>query len=282
MNIRTFGARARWCQLPRIDFALKGLGHDVGPMTNPDIIFIANPPYDKPLKDDYDINPISIRADVRIHNVLDIPEQHIESGAFNVKSFTESLKKADIITCISDVVKKQIEYYCDLESYVIDFPIKDLMFCDSQKDVEFMFVGRSEDKNKRYYLFYELIKELSQYRNVPFIDINPQKYVSDQLLNESYNRSKFVIMPSKFEGLGLPALEALAVGTVPIVCRDNPNAILVPQFCVTEPDSLYEKYIELLDDYCSIENHIRQFVMPYIQYKYNKFTVAQNILNLVK
>jgi glycosyltransferase involved in cell wall biosynthesis len=76
--------------------------------------------------------------------------------------------------------------------------------------------------------------------------------VSDEELRDAYRRARLFVMPSKYEGLGLVALEAMACGT-PVVGLDVPGLrdlrdtgiSLVP---AGDQQALHEKVSQLLSD----------------------------------
>ena len=47
--------------------------------------------------------------------------------------------------------------------------------------------------------------------------------VTSSQLNELYNQSKAVLLPSKVEGIGLSMIEGAMAGAIPITCNDNPT-----------------------------------------------------------
>ena len=74
-------------------------------------------------------------------------------------------------------------------------------------------------------------------------------YVADDELPRLYARARLLLMPSLYEGFGLPVLEAMASGT-PVVAA---NRAALPETCgdaalVVEPDDLAEAALEALDD----------------------------------
>ncbi len=93
-----------------------------------------------------------------------------------------------------------------------------------------------------------LAQELGLGPRVAFLE----KISRDQLILE-YNKAEVVVMPSLFEGFGLPALEAMATGTALIASRAGalPEVVGEEGGVLFEPGNdreLAEKIIQLLDD----------------------------------
>ena len=62
--------------------------------------------------------------------------------------------------------------------------------------------------------------------------------VSDDELNRLYNSSKYVLLPSKNEGIGLSMIEGMICGAIPITCSDNLTAKeFSPSDFICEPNS---------------------------------------------
>jgi glycosyltransferase involved in cell wall biosynthesis len=77
-------------------------------------------------------------------------------------------------------------------------------------------------------------------------------YVADATLIDLYRTAALFIFPSKHEGFGLPALEAMACGAV-VIGADNtsiPEVIGCPEamFDAASPDSIAAKIAQVLDD----------------------------------
>jgi glycosyltransferase involved in cell wall biosynthesis len=80
-------------------------------------------------------------------------------------------------------------------------------------------------------------------------DIRALGYVPDDELPSLYARARVLLMPSLYEGFGLPVLEAMASGT-PVVAA---NRGALPETCgdaalVVEPDEFAEAALEALDN----------------------------------
>ena len=77
-------------------------------------------------------------------------------------------------------------------------------------------------------------------------------FVSDDLLNALYRAAEVVWMPSRYEGFGLPVLEAMACGT-PVLASNAASlpeisgdaALLAP---VDDPDAHVDALVGMLED----------------------------------
>ena len=152
-----------------------------------------------------------------------------------------------------------------------------------KREINCLYVGRSYDPNKRF----DLLQNIEKYVVGPTGASGGENYlglVNDISLNQLYNSTKIVALPSKFEGLGLPALEAMVCGAVPLVCSDNPNSNLCPEFCICEPtiESVTKKYQELSNNFSEYQKIILERYSNQINYKFSKFSVAKNIIELYK
>jgi len=79
-------------------------------------------------------------------------------------------------------------------------------------DLEFLIVGRAGWKNEE---IFQLIKDLGLDKKVKFVG-----FVEDEDLPYFYNAAKVLVYLSKYEGFGLPPLEALACG-IPVLAGEN-------------------------------------------------------------
>jgi|TARA_R100000084_G_scaffold85123_2_gene40190 glycosyltransferase involved in cell wall biosynthesis len=275
-KVKLYGAKEYWCQIPRIAEGFKGIGHEV--VTGDDYDFVYANNFDYSGVDSEHKDSALCNSGFKIFNVLDIPP-HIPD--FPIERLKEELSQADIVTCISDPVKEQLREI-GVSAPVIWNPIKDVFFDSSMKrEINCLYVGRCSDPNKRF----DLLQNIEKYVVGPTGGSTSGNYlglVNDVSLNQLYNSAKIVALPSKFEGLGLPALEAMAAGAVPLVCKDNPNSSLCPDFCVAEPtvESVTSTYNSLINHFTHYQSVIVDEWTPWVQQKFSKFSIAENIVEL--
>jgi len=284
-TIKTFGWRnATLDQISRIDQGLKALGCSFVE-ESPDIVYANNDMYDDIL--DYAKN--QKKKPFIILNVLDL---QIGNPAYNLKKVKEQLHQADVITCISKTVEKQINEVLNLDAEVIYNPVKDIKHDPRVgKSIPFLYVGRANDPRKRFSLIKETFKNHEEINQTLVIcgSENPNfgiytGILSDEDLDLLYNSCKFLLLPSSFEGLGLPMIEAMLAGSIPITCSDNPTAVeLCPKefICDPNPKSFMAKLIELNKNYTEFQKISIEYAEKY-KVLMNKNTVAQNIIDIYK
>jgi len=227
-----------------------------------------------------------------IFNVLDIPWHMPNIEQQTRLLVSQFLMQADFVSTISLKVKKDLSKFFKKNIHVIYNPTRDVYHDEKiLKNNTFLFVGRANDPIKRFNLVRDTIDKIEN--GIKKIKIcgaeNPHfgdylGYVSDQELNNLYNSTKFVLLPSKAEGIGLPMIEALICGALPITCSDNETAkeFLPPDFiCEPESDAIL-KHIDKLDNEYSIKRKLAfQFGEKYKK-KFNKISVAKNIRNIIE
>jgi glycosyltransferase involved in cell wall biosynthesis len=134
-------------------------------------------------------------------------------------------------------------------------------------------VGKDLSKLKTY------VRDFSLEKHVEFMG-----YISDDRLNEWYNRVQCVVVPSMFEGFGLTAIEAMAAGTSVIatkvdslktIVEDGTTGILVDYGDV---DGLSEKIIYLLNNKARREE-LRRGALEKVNTVYNWNSIMQNNMN---
>ena len=283
--ISILGADGYVCQIPRIKEGMEMLGHILS-KESPDIIYSNDPRgYDEALK-----LKKKYPSSYLILNLLDIP-WHLP----NISKQTELLvkhylQKADSVTTISYKVKKDLAEFYDKTIQVIYNPIKDVYFDEKiKKNNTFFYVGRAGDPIKRFDLVRESLSKIKEgEKNLRVCGTEDPKFgnylgvIKDQELNKIYNSSKYVLLPSKAEGLGLPMIEAMICGSIPITCSDNLTAkefSPVDFICEPNAQSIVNKVEELEKNYNKKREISLKFGNKY-KLQFDKKSIAKNIINI--
>ena len=283
--ISILGADGYVCQIPRIKEGMEMLGHILS-KESPDIIYSNDPRgYDEALK-----LKKKYPSSYLILNLLDIP-WHLP----NISKQTELLvkhylQKADSVTTISYKVKKDLAKFYDKTIQVIYNPIKDVYFDEKiKKNNTFFYVGRAGDPIKRFDLVRESLSKIKEGdKNLRVCGTEDPKFgnylgvIKDQELNKIYNSSKYVLLPSKAEGLGLPMIEAMICGSIPITCSDNLTAkefSPVDFICEPNAQSIVNKVEELEKNYNKKREISLKFGNKY-KLQFDKKSIAKNIINI--
>ena len=285
IKVSILGADGYVCQIPRIKEGMEALGHVLSE-ESPDLIYSNDPRgYNKAL-----LLKKKYPKAYLILNFLDMP-WHIS----NIQKQTELLVKnyflkADVITTISFKVKKDIGKFYDKEIHVIYNPIKDVYFDENiKKNNIFFYVGRASDPVKRFNLVREsLLKIKDGVKNTKICGSQNPNFgdylgiIKDQELNKLYNASKYVLLPSSAEGIGLPMIEGMICGAIPITCSDNLTAreFSPPDFiCEPYPQSIVNKIEELNKEYEAKRKIALEFGKKY-KIQFDKKNIAKNIINI--
>ena len=285
IKVSILGADGYVCQIPRIKEGMEALGHVLSE-ESPDLIYSNDPRgYNKAL-----LLKKKYPKAYLILNFLDMP-WHIS----NIQKQTELLVKnyflkADVITTISFKVKKDISKLYNKKIHVIYNPIKDVYFDENiKKNNIFFYVGRASDPIKRFNLVREsLLKIKDGVKNTKICGSQNPNFgdylgiIKDQELNKLYNASKYVLLPSSAEGIGLPMIEGMICGAIPITCSDNLTAreFSPPDFiCEPYPQSIVNKIEELNKEYEAKRKIALEFGKKY-KIQFDKKNIAKNIINI--
>ena len=285
IKVSILGADGYVCQIPRIKEGMEALGHVLSE-ESPDLIYSNDPRgYNKAL-----LLKKKYPKAYLILNFLDMP-WHIS----NIQKQTELLVKnyflkADVITTISFKVKKDISKLYNKKIHVIYNPIKDVYFDENiKKNNIFFYVGRASDPVKRFNLVREsLLKIKDGVKNTKICGSQNPNFgdylgiIKDQELNKLYNASKYVLLPSSAEGIGLPMIEGMICGAIPITCSDNLTAreFSPPEFiCEPYAQSIVNKIAELNKEYSIKRELALKFGKKY-KIQFDKISIAKNILNI--
>lgn len=250
MRICCLGSEGLETQVLRLRQGFKDLGHEiVDNYKGADLIYANDPQY---YSEDY--RKYNKGATI-IYCCLDVPPHllnpqkydlsrypvinHNWKRDFNVEELTNKLKQSDIIVTICDEVTWQIKNWCGLEAKTVYNPIKpiyNLNLHPYQKvrnnkgePYKYLMVGRNLDVNKRGLWVLSILQMLGESHSsiavvgsedIRFGDFYGQ--VNDQILNLFYNSIDYLFLLSGFKSIGLPALEAVCAGKIPIVTTDDP------------------------------------------------------------
>jgi len=285
IKISIFGADGYTCQMPRIKEAMQRLGHILSE-DSPEMIYSNDPTgYEKAM-----CLKKKFPSSFLIFNFLDVP-WHMPNVDKQTKLLVEHfLAKSDAVTAISYKVKKDLAKFLDKKIEVIYNPIKDVFYDESiKKNNTFLYVGRANDPVKRT----NLLKQAFSKTVNGIIDIkicgseDPGfgtylNVVSDQELNKLYNSSKYLLLPSKAEGLGLTMIEAMICGSLPIACSDNETAKeFLPKDFICEPNSqsILDKIEELNKEYDVKRKLALEYGKKY-KIQFDKMSIAKKILDI--
>ena len=227
-----------------------------------------------------------------IFNLLDIPwfmPNILSQTKMLVNTY---LNQADAITVLSQKVKKDLSQFSDREIHVIYNPVRDVYYDENiKKENQFLFVGRANDPVKRIDLVYKSLSKIDDgLKNLKICgEQNPGfgsylGYVSNNELNKLYNASKYVLLTSKAEGIGLPMIEAMICGSIPILCSNNETAKEFSPadfICDPDPQAIVKKINSLDKDYAEKRKKAIDLGKKY-EKMFDKISIAKNILNLKK
>lgn len=153
------------------------------------------------------------------------------------------MNKAKTVACVSEFTKGRCEFYYGKlakKCYVNYSGVSDNVFAYAkahpvmEKENKIVFVGNVKPHKGLMLLLdafskvtdgtvLKIIGERENFRMA--MDIDEEKYpnveftghISDDELFHEIASAKFLVLPSKYEGFGLPPLEALVLGTQPII-----------------------------------------------------------------
>ena len=284
MKISVFGMLP-FSQLIKEGF--KKLGHEIS-NEDPNLIYANDPRGYKEamlVKKNYKSVPL-------ILNLLDIP-WHMPNIEQQTKLLvSQFLMHADFVSTISKKVKKDLSKFFKENIHIVYNPVKDVFYDEKiLKNNTFLFVGRANDPIKRFNLIRDSVSKIENgIRKIKVCGAeNPNfgnylGYVSDDELNNLYNSTQFLLLPSKAEGIGLPMIEAMICGALPITCNDNETAkefLPLDFICAPNAGSILECIKKLEQDYEIKRKLAFKFGTEYKE-KFNKITIAKNILNIIK
>ena len=286
LKIALFGFDSYVGQLPRYREAFKELGYKLS-FDNPDIIYANDPTgYVDALK-----LKNKFQHSFLILHFLDVPWHFPNVHKQTLLLAKNYLLKADAIAANSEKVKKDLSQFVENKKIYVTYDIAKDVYLDEKikKNNMFLYVGRANDPIKRINLVKESInKILGAINNIKICGTENPSFgnylgvVQDDELNKLYNSSKFVLLPSKAEGIGLPMIESMICGSIPITCTDNLTAKeFSPLEFICEPNarSIVKKVEELEKEYDAKRKLALEYGKKY-KIQFDKINIAKNILNI--
>lgn len=223
---------------------------------------------------------------VKIFNLLNADINNPNWG--DGRDVRRQLLQADVPTTVSESTRKDIKNRIGVDCEVIYFPMKPVTQMNFFRTLDFLYVGRLFNKEKRFKIIPEIFKK-TKISSEKLIIVGPEDpgfghytgLVGDDQLNLIYNCSKYLFCPCEHEG-SMSMLEAVIADCFPLVCHDNEwvkEFGLTPFACDYDANSFInkirdieqntEKYVKILDE-----------LKPKIVEKFDVKSVAKRIINL--
>jgi glycosyltransferase involved in cell wall biosynthesis len=282
MKILSYGSRCITSQIDRIEDGFRSLGHLVNKMDmgSPDLIY-AN---------DIGSWDEAINAYMENQNakmlltILDLPF-HLPACSEQIERVKQVSEAGVPICTISQKVANDLEEHCGVDARVIYQPIKDIIYEGipwEDREIDYLILGRNHDHMKGHYqvtipVINELDGNFSKLHTIGDGIQGAQNYgnVTDEQLNVIYNNTKYVFCPSKFEGLGLPMIEAMAAKAIPILYHWHPTA---EEFFA--PDQIFECNDDIVKFILRDKSFDEIGYNSEFTEKFRKEEVAKNIINV--
>ena len=278
MNIKCFGYRGITSQVNRIEEGFEQLGFNTDHEQLPDLIYANDiSSWDEALKASQNW-PCEV-----ILNFLDLPVHLPVDAERQVQKVRRMASEGYKITCISEFVQGQLNKFCDIYSPIIYQPAKNITNLNLDRDIEFLIVGRNNDLGKGHKdITFPVIEAIDGNlkrlhvigENVGFGEYHG--FVSDQKLNELYNRAKYVFIPSIHDGLGMQLIESVIAGATPISYRWHPTA---KEFI--EKELVFDSINDIISFIKDGNVHNSKLYKDY-SVKFSGKTIAKNILNVAE
>jgi hypothetical protein len=293
MRIHTIGSRFHGGQIDRIDAEFQALGHEVTPyISDPDLalVYANNPWYDQVLEDRR-LGRIAPTARL-IFDVQDIPRHIVD---YPLDRLRDQLVQADAVTAISETTAGDLLAGTGIRASVVYQPVKKTFPTGVRKyPYRYMFCGRVNDPIKRCSLGAAALQLLGVSGDeVVTVGSEPPHYggtywgvASDETLNDLYNSADFLLFPSAAEGIGLPPIEAVFAGRIPVVCNDCRAAMEffgeVPEYREIDPTPpSIARFLAKMQNHearTELQGRLRRLLDQSFRDKFEPTRVAQRIL----
>ena len=203
----------------------------------------------------------------------------------------KSLKNSDYIITVSETTKKDVKKIFNKNSVLIPEGISNISTKKEKKSEikeksYFLYVGNSRPHKNLTFLISSFKKAKTNYELIIVgtnnkILVNDEKikvlgFITEEELNWLYENSVAFIFPSKYEGFGLPVLEALSRGTK-VICSTGGalkefSEKLVFYFEPTDA----EKLTDLIEKIDNLEKDEKQLTEELKKYNWENIKIIMN------
>lgn len=246
--------------------------------------------------------PFSLRLPVYsiIHDLIFLDLKEITTNGFIDYQIKKALlnrcvKKSKHVFCVSSFTKSRCEHYYPKykgkfeTNYIsVGKPITSFDASSISKKNQIVYVGNIKPHKGILDLLsvYEklgsdkpILKVIgNREKFITGLNINESKYkdvsftgeITNSRLYEEIASSKYLVLPSKYEGFGLPPLEALYLGTEPIISSIDIFKEIYSSLPVKFYSSLEELGQKIMEDPDQIDPFIKDKILD--KYSFAKFT----------
>lgn len=183
-----------------------------------------------------------VRKVVTVHDIGSLNVEKRDIYAKIKKAlFVDSLKCADMVTCISEQCKQELSDYNVLKKnkYVVIPDAYDQLYCyypqsfNSEKP-RVLHIGTKDNKNLimvikaleeipvHLHIVGRLTEEQKEALLLSKIEYSNNWNISDNQILEEYKKCDIVSFPSLYEGFGMPIIEGQAIGRVVVTSNIEP------------------------------------------------------------
>lgn len=151
----------------------------------------------------------------KVHDILIACDKEYKHTSNESVTFLNGLKPY-VLYVGSSARRKNLEIFHEIDSKLKDLGV----------DLNFILLTKSSGKND---------SELNSFHKKKNFIIDYNDYSINQL-REFYSKSLVFVFPSKYEGFGLPVLEAIKCGTIPIVS----SSTSLPEIVLNDPEYIID------------------------------------------
>lgn len=281
MKIKVFGYQGISNATNYVKQSFVDLGHEVTETGPVDLIFDLNGFFEDALNYKANVSP-------NAKTIFNLLNADVNNPNWPVELAREQLAKCDVPTTVSESTRKDILDRTGVNCEIIYYPMQPVSKLAIPRSLDFIYVGRLYNKEKRFNLVADTMK-LLKYPLSSVVVAGPEATnetyntgpINNNDLNIIYNSAKYLFCPCWREG-SMSMLEAATVGTFPIVCNDNfwVSEFNLDMFAADPtPESLAMKIMDIEQNRSKYSQELDR-VAPLIIDKFSSLNVAKKIIEL--